>query len=111
MEYRAKPTPQEWRGYQRLGAAVIASAVHDFEKPTRVGGESLGAGELAWAFLAVSNPSLEFWCRVADFDMNAILRKYRKGGAGRLMALSRRWQTPKVYTRHLALRVRRDRDI
>ena len=80
MEYRAKPTPEEWRGYQHLGAAVIASAVHDFEKPTRVGGESLGAGELAWAFLAVSNPSLEFWCRVADFDMNAILRKYRKGG-------------------------------
>lgn len=80
MECREKPTPQEWRGYQRLGAAVIASAVRDLEKPTRAGGESVRAGESAWAFLAVSNPSLKFWCRVADFDMNAILRKYCKGG-------------------------------
>jgi len=39
MEWREKQTPQEWRGYQRLGAAVIASAVRDLEKPTRVGGE------------------------------------------------------------------------
>jgi hypothetical protein len=79
MQCREKPTPQEWRGYRRLGAAVIASAVRDLEKPTRVGGESLRAGESAWAFLAVSNPSLKFWCRVADFDMNAVLRKYCKG--------------------------------
>ena len=64
---------------------MIASAVRDLEKPTRAGGESVRAGESAWAFLAVSNPSLKFWCRVADFDMNAILRKYCKGGAGRLM--------------------------
>jgi hypothetical protein len=27
--------PQEWRGYRRLGAAVIASAVRDLEKPMR----------------------------------------------------------------------------
>ena len=74
MEWREKPTPEEWRGYQRLGTAVIASAVRDLEKPTRVGGES------ARAFLAVSNPNLKFWCHVADLDMNAILRKYRKGG-------------------------------
>ena len=80
MEWREKPTPQEWRGYQRLGAAVIASAVRDLGKPTRVGGESVRAGEYAQAFLAVSNPSLKFWCRVADLDMNAILRKYCKGG-------------------------------
>ena len=80
MEYQEKPTPQEWRGYQRLGAAVIASAVRDLENPTRVGGESVGAGELALAFLAVSNPSLKFWCHVAEFDTNAILRKYGKGG-------------------------------
>ena len=58
---------------------MIASAVRDLEKPPRVGGEFLRAGEAAWAFLAVSNPSLKFWCRVADFDMNAILRKYCKG--------------------------------
>ena len=41
MECPEKPTPQEWRGYQRLGAAVIASAVKDLKKPTRVGGKSL----------------------------------------------------------------------
>jgi len=74
MEWRQKRTPQEWRGYQRLGAAVIASAVRDLEKPTRVGGES------ARAFLTISNPSLKFWCRVADLDVNTILRKYCKGG-------------------------------
>ena len=77
MECPEKPTPEEWHGYRRLGAAVIASAVRDLEKPARVGGESLRAGESAQAFLAGSNPSLKFWCRVADFDMNAILRKSR----------------------------------
>ncbi|MGH9148655.1 MAG: hypothetical protein ACRD1Q_18235 [Vicinamibacterales bacterium] len=80
MAWRAKQTPQEWRGYQRLGAAVIASAVRDLEKPTRVGGESVRAGESARAFFAVSNPNLTFWCHVADLDMNTILRKYCKGG-------------------------------
>ena len=80
MEWRQRRTPQEWRGYQRLGAAVIASAVRDLEKPTRVGVESVRAGESARAFLAVSNPNLKFWCHVADLDMNAILRKYGKGG-------------------------------
>ena len=30
--------------------------------------------------MAVSNRYLKFWCRVADIDMNAILRKYCKGG-------------------------------
>ena len=80
MEWREKQTPQEWRGYQRLGAAVIASAVRDLEKPTRVGGESVRAGESARTFLAVSNPHLKFWCHVADLDVNAILRKYRKEG-------------------------------
>src|SRR6266700_217661 len=67
--------PQE-RGYRRLGAAVIVSAVRDLEKPTRAGGESVRARESARAFLTVSNPHLKFWCRVADVDMNAILRKY-----------------------------------
>ena len=80
MEWREKPTPQAWRGYRRLGAAVIASAVRDLEKPTRVGGESVREGESARAFLTVSNPILRFWCRVADFDMTAILGKYGKGG-------------------------------
>ena len=80
MECREKPTPQEWSGYQRLGAAVIASAVRDLKKPMLAGGESLRAKESAWAFLAVSNPSLKFWCGVADFDMSAILRKYCNGG-------------------------------
>jgi len=42
--------PQE-RGYRRLGAAVIVSAVRDLEKPTRAGGESVRAGESARAFL------------------------------------------------------------
>ena len=73
-------TPQEWRSYRRLGAAVIVSAVRDLEKPTRAGGESVRVGKSARAFLTVSNPHLKFWCRVADFDMHAILRKYRKGG-------------------------------
>jgi hypothetical protein len=79
MERREKQTPQGWPGYQRLGAAVIASAVRDFEKPTRVGG-SVRAGESARAFLAVSNPNLKFWCYVADLDMNAILWRFCKGG-------------------------------
>src|SRR5712691_667735 len=69
-------TPPEWRGYRRLGMAVIASAVQDLMKPTRAGKESVWARESARAFLMVSNPNLKFWCGVADFDMNAILRKY-----------------------------------
>src|SRR6266849_5074455 len=74
-----RETPQE-RGYRRLGAAVIVSAVRDLEKPTRAGGESVQAGESARAFLTVSNSHLKFWCRVADVDMNAILRRYGQGG-------------------------------
>ncbi len=73
-------TPPEWGGYRRLGAAVIVSAVRDLEKPTRAGGESVRAGESARAFLTVSNANLKFWCRVADVDMNAILRTYGQGG-------------------------------
>src|SRR5712692_567630 len=80
MEWRQKRPPEEWRGYQRLGVAVIASAVQDLKKPTRAGGESVRAGESARAFLTVSNSSLKFWCRVADVDMNAILRTYCQGG-------------------------------
>ena len=77
-----RETPQE-RGYRRLGAAVIVSAVRDLEKPTRAGGESVRAGESARAFLTVSNSNLKFWCRVADVDMNAILRTYCQGGRSR----------------------------
>jgi hypothetical protein len=73
-------TLPEWRGYRRLGAAVIVSAVLDLEKPTRAGGASVGAGESARAFLTVSNSNLKFWCRVADVDMNVILRTYCQGG-------------------------------
>ena len=71
--------PQE-RGYRRLGAAVMVSAVRDLEKPTRAGRESLQAGESAREFLTVSNSNLKFWCRVADVDMNRILRMYCQGG-------------------------------
>ena len=74
-----RQTPQE-RGYRRLGAAVIVSAVRDLEKPPRAGGESVRAGASARAFLTVSNSNLKFWCRVADVDMNAILRTYCQGG-------------------------------
>src|SRR6266568_4999044 len=73
-------TPPERGGYRRLGAAVIVSAVRDLEKPTRAGGESVRAGESARAFLTVSNSNLKFWCRVADVDVNAILRTYGHGG-------------------------------
>ena len=73
-------TPPEWRSYRRLGAAVIVSAVRDLEKPTRAGGASARAGESARAFLTVSNSNLKFWCRVADVDMNTILRTYCQGG-------------------------------
>ena len=59
---------------------MIVSAVRDLEKPTRAGGESVRAGESARAFLTVSNSNLNFWCRVADVDMNAILRTYCRGG-------------------------------
>ena len=59
---------------------MIVSAVRDFEKPTRAGGESVRAGESARAFLTVSNSNLKFWCRVADVDMHAILRTYGQGG-------------------------------
>ena len=76
MESSRKRTPEEWRGYKRLGMAVIASAVQDLKKPTRAGKESGWARESARAFLTVSNPNLKFWCSVADFDMNTILRKY-----------------------------------
>ena len=77
--------PQE-RGYRRLGAAVIVSAVRDLEKPTRAGGESVRAGESARAFLTVSNSHLKFWCRVADVDMNAILRTYgQRGNVARIV--------------------------
>src|SRR5881296_2760287 len=78
-ERRHRDTPQE-RGDRRLGAAVIVSAVRDLEKPTRAGGESVRAGESARAFLTVSNSNLKFWCRVADVDMNTILRTYGQGG-------------------------------
>jgi hypothetical protein len=67
-------TPPEWRGYRRLGAAVIVSAVRDLEKPTRPGGEP------ARAFLTVSNSHLKFWWRVADVDMSTILRMCCQGG-------------------------------
>ncbi len=73
-------TPPEWQGYRRLGAAVIVSAVRDLQKPTRAGGASVQAGESARAFLTVSNSNLKFWCRVADVDMNTILRTYCQGG-------------------------------
>ena len=59
---------------------MIVSAVRDLEKPTRAGAESVRAGESARAFLTVSNSHLKFWCRVADVDMNAILRTYGQGG-------------------------------
>ena len=38
------------------------------------------AGESARAFLTVPNSHLKFWCRVADVDMNTILRTYCQGG-------------------------------
>ena len=59
---------------------MIVSAVRDLEKPTRAGRESVRAGESARAFLTVSNSNLKFWCRVADVDMNTILRTYCRGG-------------------------------
>ena len=74
--------PQE-RGYRRLGAAVIVSAVRDLEKPTQAGGKSVRAGESAREFLTVSNANLKFWCRVADVNMNAILRTYAREGTSR----------------------------
>ena len=80
MGWREKQTPQEWRGYRRLGAAVIASAVQDLEKPMRAGAKSVRAGESARAFLMISNPNLKFWCEVANFDVNAILRTYDNRG-------------------------------
>ena len=66
MESPRKRPPEGWRGYQRLGMAVIASAVQDLKKPTRAGKESVWAKESARAFLTVSNPNLKFWCSVAD---------------------------------------------
>ncbi len=78
-ERGTREPPQE-RGYRRLGAAVIVSAVRDLEKPTRAGAKSVQAGASARAFLTVSNANLKFWCRVADVDMNAILRTYGQGG-------------------------------
>ena len=76
---RSHREPPQERGYRRLGAAVIVSAVRDLETPTRAGGESVRAGASARAFLTVSNASLKFWCGVADVDMNTILRTYGQG--------------------------------
>ena len=59
---------------------MIVSAVRDLKKPTRAGAQSVQAGASARAFLTVSNANLKFWCRVADVDMNAILRTYGQGG-------------------------------
>ena len=59
---------------------MIVSALRDLEKPTRAGGESVRAGESAREFPTVSNSNLKFWCRVADVDMNAILRTYCQRG-------------------------------
>jgi hypothetical protein len=73
-----REAPQE-RAYRRLGAAVILSAVRDLEKPTRAGRESGPAGVSAREFLSVANSSLTFWCRVADVDMNVILRTIARG--------------------------------
>ena len=81
MEWRQKRPTEEWRGYQRLGVAVIASAVQDLKKPTRVGKSTVSARESARAFLTGPNPNLKFWCGVADFDMNAILQKYWPGAS------------------------------
>ena len=76
-----REAPQE-RAYRRLWAAVILSAVRYLEKPRRAGGEAGRAGESARAFLTVSNAHLNFWCRVADVDMNAILRAMATGVLG-----------------------------
>ena len=59
---------------------MIATAVWDVEKPMRAGGKSVRAGASARAFLMISNPNLTFWCQVANFDVNAILRTYGNGG-------------------------------
>jgi hypothetical protein len=59
MEWRQKRPPEEWRGYQRLGVAVIASAVQDLKKPTRAGKESGWARESARAFLTGPEPQPE----------------------------------------------------
>jgi hypothetical protein len=75
MEWRPTRPPETWRGYQRLGVAVIVSAVKDLQKPTRAGGEAVRARASARAFLTISNSHLKFWCGVADVDMTAILRK------------------------------------
>ena len=76
MESPRKRTPEEWRGYRRLGMAVIASAVEDLKSPPLAGKESVRARESARAFLMDSNPNLKFWCGVANFNMNAILQKH-----------------------------------
>ena len=71
-------TPPEWLSTSGGGSDCVA--VRDLEKPTRAGGASVRAGESARAFLTVSNSNLKFWCRVADVDMNVILRTYCQGG-------------------------------
>jgi hypothetical protein len=58
---------------------VIASAVRDLEKPMRAGGKS-ARGRVCTRILMISNPNLKFWCQVANFDVNAILRTYGNGG-------------------------------
>jgi hypothetical protein len=88
-ERRDREAPQE-RGYRRLGAAVILSAVRDLEKPTRAGREPISVEESAREFLTVSNSNLRFWCRVADVDMNAILRAMSTGVLDDLVSLQLR---------------------
>ena len=92
FERSDREAPQE-RGYRRLGAAVILSAVRDLEKPTRAGREPLLAGESAREFLTVSNSNLRFWCRVADVDMNAILRASSTGVLDGLVSVQLRTDT------------------
>ena len=59
---------------------MIVSAVRDVEKPTRGEERPYGRESSARAFLTVSNSNLKFWCRVADVDVNTILRTYCQGG-------------------------------
>src|SRR5262245_8147190 len=80
IAWREKHTPQEWRGYRRLGAAVMASAVRDLETLMRAGRNFRTSGSGRTRILDDLEPQLKFWCQVANFDVNAILRTDGNGG-------------------------------
>jgi hypothetical protein len=66
----------EWRGYQKLAAAVIATAIRDSQRqPNRYTERDIMA---ARSFLTQDKPELRLWCDVANHDFHKLLTYSRQ---------------------------------